>query len=236
MKRMPSLKYFIIPLTLLSAVSTWAQQQQPTFHDPLTDPLLIKESSVVVTINTDNDFSIGRKKIRRSGIAQVVKGRLKHRSPEEQVAYIMAAESVSYGTVVSVLGAIRATGITRIGLVADLRPNGKGCRKPAEERSEVKGLAESTQAIQRLTSALLQATEIIVRVNPVVEGAPKVELNSTSLSLAELTATLKALLEKSKDRVVIITARGNMPYCDIKRVIDVASAAGAITTELKAER
>jgi biopolymer transport protein ExbD len=236
MRRIRPPKYFILPLALLSAVMNTLAQQQPPISDPLLDPSIIKESSVVVTIDTDNDFRIGRKKVTRLGVAQAVEDGLKDKPPEEQIVYIRAAESVSYGTVVSVLDSIRATGVERIGLVAYRPAKEKGCPKQAEGKSEGKEHAKNSRVRQHLIPALMHAAEIIVRVNSVVDGSPQVELNYESMLLAELTAKLKALLEGREDKTVIITARGDMPYCDVRRVMDVVSAAGAGAIKLKTER
>ena len=61
-------------------------------------------------------------------------------------------------------------------------------------------------------------------------------MNYKAMSLANLTATLKALLEGLENKMVIINARGDMPYCDVRRVIDMVSAAGAGAVKLKTER
>lgn len=227
---------FIIPFVLLFVAANTLAQQQTTILDPSTDPLIIKESSVVVIIDTDNDFSIGGKKIPRSDIAGVIEGRLKDKPPEEQIAYIMAAKSVSYGTFVSVMDAIRATGVERVGLAAYLPAKDKGCLKRTKDGSEEKEPTKNVRGSQRLKPALINATEIIVHVNSVIGRSRRVELNSTSMPLAELQATLKALLEKRKDKVVIITAQGDMPYCDVRRVIDVVSATGDVAIKFKAEK
>lgn len=236
MRRILPLKCFILPLTLLSAAMSTLAQQQPPTYDPLRDPQIIKESSVVVTIDADNDFRVGREKVTRSGMAQAVKERLKDKPPEEQTVYVMAASPVSYGTVVSVVDDIRATGVETVGLAAYLPAKEKGCPKPAEGRPEGEGRAEDSRVRRHLMPALTHTAEIIVRVNSVVDGNPQVELNYEPMPLAELTATLKALLEGREDKTVIITARGDMPYCDVRRVMDAVREAGAGASKLKAER
>lgn len=230
------LKVFIIQFVLLSVAANTLAQQRTTFHDPLTDPLIIKESSVVVSIDTDDDFSIGGEKIPRSDIAGVVAGRLKDKPPEEQIVYIMAAKSVSYGTFVSVMDAIRATGVRRVGLTAYFPAKDKGCLKPTKDGSGEQDPTKNVRGSQHLQPALINATEIILHVNSAVGRSQRVELNSTPVPLAELRATLKALLEKRKDKVVIITARGDMPYCDVRRMIDVVRAAGDVAIKFKAEK
>lgn len=91
----------------------------PKSKYPEPDPNLIKDTSAVVTISQDNEFFIGRDKVAQADIPTRIRNILKDKRADEQIIYIKSGKGVKYGTVVSVIDAIRDAGFDRIALVAE---------------------------------------------------------------------------------------------------------------------
>jgi biopolymer transport protein ExbD len=107
--------FMVIAPMLQSGVSVVLPKSK--YPDP--DPNIIKDTSAVVAVPSDNEFYIGRDKINLTDIPQRVKQMLKDKPPNEQVVYVKSSQNVKYGTVVTVIDSIREAGFDRIGLVTE---------------------------------------------------------------------------------------------------------------------
>jgi biopolymer transport protein ExbD len=91
----------------------------PKSKYPESDPNIIKDTSAVVAIPKDNEFYIGRDKVAMADIPTRIRNILKDKPAPDQVVYVKRGKEVKYGTIVSVIDAIRDAGFDRIGLVAE---------------------------------------------------------------------------------------------------------------------
>ena len=92
----------------------------PKAKNPIETQDIIKESSVVVAIPTNDEFYVNKDRVNDlKTLGQEVKDRLGKKPPQDQIVYIKSGASVDYGTVVKVIDEIRNQGFDRIGLVAD---------------------------------------------------------------------------------------------------------------------
>ena len=107
--------FMVIAPMLQSGVSV----ALPKSKYPEPDPNIIKDTSAVVAIPTDGEFFIGREKVTQTDIPARIKNILKDKPAPDQVVYIKSGKEVKYGTVVSIIDAIRDAGFDRIGLVAE---------------------------------------------------------------------------------------------------------------------
>jgi biopolymer transport protein ExbD/biopolymer transport protein TolR len=107
--------FMVIAPMLQSGVSV----ALPKSKYPEPDPNIIKDTSAVVAIPKDGEFYIGRDKVTKDDIPNRVKTILKDKPASDQVVYVKSGQGVKYGTVVSVIDAIRDAGFDRIGLVAE---------------------------------------------------------------------------------------------------------------------
>ena len=98
----------------------------PKSKYPDPDPNIIKDTSAVIAIPNDGEFYIGRDKVAQVDIPTRVKNILKDKPAPDQVVYIKSGRLVKYGTVVSVIDAIRDAGFDRIGLVAEKEKTAAG--------------------------------------------------------------------------------------------------------------
>jgi biopolymer transport protein ExbD len=88
--------------------------------NPEVDQKIIKESSVVISILSDVDYFLGKKRLRKEQLADEVQRMLeKSRYEPDRIVYIKSGAGVSYGVVVNVINEVRKVGVDKIGLVAD---------------------------------------------------------------------------------------------------------------------
>jgi len=120
--------FMVIAPMLQSGVSV----ALPKSKYPEPDPNIIKDTSAVVAIPQDNEFFIGRDKVAQADIPTRIRNILKDKRADEQVVYIKSGKEVKYGTVVSVIDAIRDAGFDRIGLVAEKEKAGQGGGGPGQ--------------------------------------------------------------------------------------------------------
>jgi biopolymer transport protein ExbD len=98
----------------------------PKSKYPDPDPNIIKDTSAVIAIPNDGEFYIGRDKVAQADIPTRIRTILKDKPVPEQVVYIKSGKLTKYGTVVSVIDAIRDAGFDRIGLVAEKEKSAPG--------------------------------------------------------------------------------------------------------------
>ena len=91
----------------------------PSLSASPSDPEAVKPNSAVVSIPADGELYFGKVRVAEAGLPEKMKEALKDKPPDEQIVYIKAGVFVRYGSVVSVIDAMRAAGFDRIGLVAD---------------------------------------------------------------------------------------------------------------------
>ncbi len=115
--------FMVITPLLQSGVSVTLPQNM---RNPEEDAQINKESSVVIAITTENEYFVGRNPVPREDLQRRVQELMADKTEEaERIVYIKGDINTQYGNIVDVVDAIRNTGITRIGLVAD-RERGAG--------------------------------------------------------------------------------------------------------------
>jgi biopolymer transport protein TolR len=95
---------------------------------PKEDPEIVKDTSVVVAIPSDDQFFIGKENYPLDLLGETIKSRMEGKPPNKRIVYIKAGIDVSYGTVVQAIDTIRKQDIDKIGLVADKK------KKDAEKK------------------------------------------------------------------------------------------------------
>jgi biopolymer transport protein ExbD/biopolymer transport protein TolR len=88
--------------------------------NPDVDQKIIKESSVVISILSDVDYFLGKKRLPKEQLGEAVQRMLEQvKNEQERIVYIKSAVGVPYGDVVNVINEVRKVGVDKIGLVAD---------------------------------------------------------------------------------------------------------------------
>lgn len=92
---------------------------------PREDPNIVKDTSVVVAIPSDNMFYIGKQNYPLDLLGETIKAKMEGKAPKDRIVYIKAGVDVGYGTVVQAIDTIRKQDIQRVGLVADKKKEAK---------------------------------------------------------------------------------------------------------------
>lgn len=92
---------------------------------PQEDPEIVKDTSVVVSIPSDNAFFIGKESYPLDLLGETIKAKMEGKPPAKRIVYIKAGIDVGYGTVVQAIDTIRKQDIDKVGLVADKKKEAK---------------------------------------------------------------------------------------------------------------
>ena len=98
-------------------------------RNPDVDPAIIKESSVVISMPTNEEIYIGKELIQMSALESEIQRKMDAKTGDDRIVYLKSGVGVSYGNVVEVINSLRKAGIDQIGLVADKKKG--GAAKPA---------------------------------------------------------------------------------------------------------
>lgn len=86
---------------------------------PEEDEEITKDTSVVIALNDDSNFYIGKQQFPLSALAEQIQTKMKDKTPDKRIVYIKSDVKVNYGTVVKAIDTIRKQDIDKVGLVAD---------------------------------------------------------------------------------------------------------------------
>jgi biopolymer transport protein ExbD len=133
---------------------------------------------------------------------------------------------VKYGTVVSVINALRTVGIEQIGLVSEKKKHTAGLRGPDHiQRRPVSPASRSRGAALSLDPPMID-----------VRSRTRLRLNSKPILLSRLESQLQELLDGRERKTVFIKAPSKMAYGDVIKVIDIAKGVGAQPIGLQIDR
>jgi biopolymer transport protein TolR len=131
----PMVDIMLVLLIIFMVVTPFLQQGitvalPKNMTNPDVDPNIIKESSVVISIPSDGEYYLGKKRVAKEELSDKVETMLKAiKNEQDRIVYIKSGVGVSYGDVVNVINEVRKLGVDRIGLVADKKK--KGAAVPA---------------------------------------------------------------------------------------------------------
>jgi biopolymer transport protein ExbD len=228
----------IVFLTLFSMVCNVVAGQSPiNLHlQPELDPkssrpfinhsrnsagqgLVVEESSVVISIPTDDEFYIGKHRVKRAEIAPQVDKLLRELSPEKRVPYLKAAREVKYGTLLSIRDELLSLGYEHIALVADKNQGHKfNPNSGVSEKAASEGPALKTRGDEKLLVASVATTK---------KGSIRIKIGETWVPLNGLAKKVRGLLNGRVFKGMIIEAPGAIHYGSIVQVMDELKSGGA---------
>ena len=91
----------------------------PKGKNPDPDMRIDQETSLVLAAPEEGKFYLNREQVTPDGIQDRISTLFKDKPPENRVVFIKSGSTVRYGTVVSLISAIRSAGCDRIGLVSE---------------------------------------------------------------------------------------------------------------------
>jgi biopolymer transport protein ExbD/biopolymer transport protein TolR len=99
-------------------------------NNPVEDPNIIKESSVVISITSDGKYYIGKELKSKEELQPFIEKMMQKKQDNERIVYIKSDINVNYGAVVEAINIVRKAKVDKIGLVAD-KKKGKKAAAPA---------------------------------------------------------------------------------------------------------
>lgn len=182
---------------------------------------VIEESSVVISIPTDDEFYIGKRRVTRAEIAPEVDKLLRDLPPEKRRPYVKAAREVKYGTIISIRDDLRSLGYEEIALVSDKRRKSNR-NSTTKTRVAEKGASEAPMLGTSTGNKLFVAT-VATRRN----GTMIIKVGGTQVPLSGLAKQVRSLLNSRVFKGMILEAPGAIHYGSIVQVIDELKAGGA---------
>jgi biopolymer transport protein ExbD len=211
----------VLTICCYAAITSIALSQEQSLSSAPAD---VKPNAVVISIPADGEFYFGKVRTAESEIPDKVKQALKDKPTDEQIVYVKAAVLVKYGTVVSIIDAIRTAGFNQIGLVANKKRGPD--RKPGPDSTSFPNeLKSPMDNSTRSSNATLSAAPSTILID--VRSKSRLKVNSKPIILSRLQSRLHKLVDGRSDKTIFIKAPGNMSYGDVVKVIDIAKSAGA---------
>jgi biopolymer transport protein ExbD len=197
--------------------------QMPVTSNAVTMPDADTEDAVIVSITAGRTVYLGIEPVRPAALAERLKGELSpHR---EKKVYIKADARTPYANVVQVLQAVRTAGVEAPILLT------------AQREPAVPGTVAPPRGLEVLVSSPVSSGvgPVIVEVLKLGDGEPALKIQNESVALGALNAKLKQLFNGS-EKVVLLSAKGNLSFADVATVTDACRATGAKVFLLRAER
>src|SRR5678816_2947424 len=137
----PMVDIMLVLLIIFMVVTPFLQpgitvQVPKNMNNPEVDKRITNESSVVVSIPSDAQYYLGKRRLQKEQLAEEV-GRMleKIKNEQDHIVYIKSGVGVSYGDVVNVINEVRKLGVDKIGLVADKKKGGAAAKAAAPATS-----------------------------------------------------------------------------------------------------
>lgn len=183
---------------------------------------VIRDGSIIVALPADGEFFVGRDKVAQADIPARIRNILKDKRADEQVVYIKSGKEVKYGTVVSVIDAIRDAGFDRIGIVAEKEklpewfPSYPGAvvhQTFSSESKDGKGASfgfstrDSIDKVVKFYEENLKQAGLKVTANTVQKNGAVSEVSLASEGRdKERNVSVTAILEKDQTHVTVVFA------------------------------
>ena len=203
---------------------------------PDEDADIIKETSVLISIPNNEEFYIGKDQYSKEVMGDKIKKLIEGKTPDKRIVYIESADSVQYGTVISILNLIRKADIDKIGFVVTKINNEKVGARPT--RFEVRLPAEPNEReIQKIAkpNPLTLVVEIDKTGALLLNRDSMGNLNDTTALTYKLVGIFKdrensGVLREGTNEVektIFIKAPRSIKYGDVVKVIDAVKVAGS---------
>ncbi len=208
-----------------------------------TDFNIDKESSAVISLPDDSKIFFGKERtpISKADLDGKVRELMADKPEEDQIVYVAASVSDSYGTITDICDQIKQQNVSQVGLIAKrLRPSG-----PSRFLVWIPDLPNPNEDISKLkpnplTLLVSIGTGLTLRLNAETMGS----VNDPEVLTAKLTEIFKRReenfaikpgfetrsdlpLSERIEKSVLIKADRSIKYGDIIKAIDAVKAGGA---------
>ena len=208
-----------------------------------SDSNIDKETSVVISLPDDNNIFIGKSRtpISKDDLRSRLMQLLKDRSGSEELVYIAAGKSDSYGTIVGLLDELRRQSATRVGLIANRRRGDNPSRFAVQIPDEPDPSQDLSNAKPNPLTLVVSVTrELNLKLNQDACG----NIDDTGPLSAKLLEIFQARFEQHAykpglelrtdlpeseriEKTLIIKGTRSLKYGDVIKLIDAVKSAGA---------
>ncbi len=225
--------WFGLPVLVLTTSS--AQQTKPANQQLRSNhsrgstsapapPQAIDETSVVVSLISENEIYLGKVLIAREEVATEINNRLRLLPEERRIVYLKVFSELNYGVMVGFIEEIRALGYG-IGLVKNKTQGHPGIARGSTPRPAPG--EQSNRKRAGAQAASLDEDQLVVTVEAAGRSGISVKVGNTLVPLREVTSTVRASLSGRANKRVIIVAPETIHYGLIAGVIDEITAGGS---------
>ena len=184
---------------------------------------VVEETSIVISIPTDDEFYIGKRRVTRAEIAPEVAKLLLNLPLEKRVPYVKAGKDVKYATLISIRDDLHSLGCKQIGLVGD---RGR-VRKPNPNSTTKTGLSAKVASEVPVLKNISDEKPLVAHVATTKTGSITIRIGKTQLPLRRLAKKVRGLLNGRVYKGMIIEATEATHCGFIVQVIDELKAGGA---------
>jgi len=186
--------------------------QMAVTNNAVAVPEADNENAWIVAVVRDGSFFFGTEKLTANGLAEAMKSRPRNR---DQKLYIKADARAPFAEVEKVLEIGREAFFDApVLLTSQATPARRGTIVPPN-------------GLEVLVGASAGSDLPVVRALDSEQGASVVEINHQRIPLTSLPNALAQAFQNRENKVVLVTAAGNLPFADAVHVIDACRAAGA---------
>lgn len=114
----PFVDVMLVLLVIFLATAPMLQQgMELNLPETTTQPLRVRDSPLILSVNTDGEYFLGRKKVPPGELETRLKAIFEARGSKE--LYLRADRDAAYGVVVKAMAAARQAGSTQIAVVTE---------------------------------------------------------------------------------------------------------------------
>ena len=202
---------FAAPASLGQALQLGINVQLAVTSNGIAVPAADKEGSAIVTVTEIGGVYFGPDLVAPNELVEAIRGGVSQQM--EKQLYVKADARAHYASVWNVLGAARSAGANRVTLLTS-----------QAELPKPRVLVPPYGV-----DVLMNARTSGVDVEVLGSGQPRpvVKINNESVAWANLQDTLKQVIQKRTEKVVVLRAEGGLPFATVAQVIDICRSVGA---------
>jgi len=177
------------------------------------------QNAWIVAVVRDGSLFFGTEKLTADGLAEAMKSRPRNR---DQRLYVKADARAPFASVEKVLEVGRGASFEApVLLTSQPGSNVPGNMVPAP------GNIIPPKGLEVLVGSSPSSESPVLRVLDSGQEKPMVEIDNQRISLTSLPNALSQAFRNRENRVVLVTAGGNLQFADVVHVVDACRGAGA---------
>jgi len=193
--------------------------QMAVTNNAVAMPEADNENAWIVAVVRDGSFFFGTEKLTADGLAEAMKSRPRNRG---QKLYIKADALAPFASVEKVLEVGREAFFETPVLLTSQRASAEPGNMVPSPRNIV-----PPKGLEVLVGSSAGSDSPVVRALDSEQEGSMVEVNNQRIPLTSLPNALAQAFENRENKLVLVTAGGNLQFADVVHVIDACRGAGA---------